>query len=89
MDTSHLDGNAAAGALGDLFAVDVTMAVTTCATCRDHHPVAALHAYMDAPGLVLRCASCDAVQLRYVRSEARAWLDLRGVEVLEIPSPAP
>ncbi len=83
MDTS-LDGNAAAGALGDLFAFDVTMAVSTCAMCRDAHRIAELHAYLDAPGVVLRCASCGAAQLRLVRSGDRAWLDLRGIQVLEI-----
>mgnify|MGYP003542652798 CR=1 FL=1 len=83
MDTS-LDGNAAAGALGDLFAFDVTVAVTTCATCGDSRPVAELRAYLDAPGIVLRCASCGAAQLRLVRSRDRAWLDLRGIQVLEI-----
>jgi len=86
MDTS-LDGNAAAGVLGDLFAFDVTMAVSTCAICGDTRPVAELHAYMDAPGMVLRCASCGAAQLRLVRSGDRAWLDLRGIQVLEIHSP--
>jgi hypothetical protein len=85
VDTS-LDGNAAAGALGDLFAFDVTVAVSRCATCGDPRPVAELHAYMDAPGLVLRCASCGAAQLRLVRSGDRAWLDLRGMQVLEIHS---
>lgn len=83
MDTS-LDGNAAAGVLGDLFAFDVTMAVTTCAICGDTRPVAELHAYMDAPGMVLRCATCGAAQLRLVRSGDRAWLDVRGIQVLEI-----
>jgi Family of unknown function (DUF6510) len=85
VDTS-LDGNAAAGALGDMFAFDVTMAVSTCAICGDARPVAELRAYMDAPGIVLRCASCGAAQLRLVRSRDRAWLDLRGIQVLEIHS---
>jgi ribosomal protein L37E len=83
VDTS-LDGNAAAGALGDLFAFDVTVAVSTCASCGDGRPVAELRAYLDAPGMVLRCAACGAAQLRLVRSGDRAWLDLRGIQVLEI-----
>jgi NAD-dependent SIR2 family protein deacetylase len=82
VDTS-LDGNAAAGTLGDLFAFDVTMAVSTCAACGDSRPVAELRAYLD-PGVVLRCASCGAPQLRLVRSGDRAWLDLRGIQVLEV-----
>jgi len=85
MDTP-LDGNAAAGALGDLFAFDVTVAVTTCAACGDRRPVAELHAYLDAPGTVLRCASCGAPQLRLVRATDRSWLDLHGIQVLEIPT---
>jgi hypothetical protein len=84
MSSAHLDGNATAGGLTSVFAFDPTTAVTTCATCHHTHPVAALRSYVDAPGMVLRCASCDAAQVRLVRSPQRAWLDLRGIEVLEI-----
>jgi uncharacterized protein DUF6510 len=85
MSPTALDGNAVAGDLADIFAVDITTATTTCAACHDAHPVAALLAYVQSPGIVLRCTSCTAVQIRYVRSAERAWLDLRGVEVLEMP----
>ena len=85
MSPAPLDGNATAGDLTDVFAFDVTRAVTTCATCRHTHPMATLRAYVQAPGIVLRCASCDAVQVRCVRSPERAWLDVRGVEALQIP----
>ena len=85
-DDQVLDGSAAAGSLGDVFAFDITVARTVCATCRDTHAVAELRAYLHAPGLVLRCTSCGAVQLRHVRSAGGAWLDLRGVEVLQIPT---
>ncbi|HEY6414633.1 MAG TPA: DUF6510 family protein [Acidimicrobiales bacterium] len=84
MDTSPLDGNAAAGALADMFAFDVTRAVSTCATCGAARPVAELRAYMNAPGIVLRCASCDAMQLRLVEAPERAWLDMRGIQALEV-----
>jgi hypothetical protein len=85
MTTAPLDGNATAGDLTDVFAFDVTSAVSTCASCKHTHAVATLRAYVRAPGMVLRCASCDAVQLRLVRSPQRAWLDVRGIDVLEIP----
>lgn len=85
MSSISLDGNAAAGDLADVFTFDVTVAVTTCATCHRTHPVGALRAYLQAPGVVLRCASCGAVQMRLVRSRARAWLDIRGIDLLEIP----
>jgi Family of unknown function (DUF6510) len=87
MNQTPLDGNVAAGDLSDLFAFDVTVATTTCATCHHQHPVAALGVYTAAPGLVVRCASCGAVQMRVVRSSARVWIDLRGVDLLEIPEP--
>jgi hypothetical protein len=86
MDTTPLDGNATAGTLGELFAFDVTMAVTTCAHCQDTRPMAELRAYVQAPGTVLRCPSCGDVQLRLVQSTDRAWLDLRGIQVLQIPT---
>jgi Zn finger protein HypA/HybF involved in hydrogenase expression len=88
VDTTPLDGNATAGALGELFTFDVTMAVTTCAHCRDTRPIAELRAYVHAPGIVLCCPSCGGVQLRLVRSTDRAWLDLRGIQVLQIPARA-
>jgi hypothetical protein len=84
-----LDGNAAAGSLGEIFAVEMTVAVTRCATCGDARPLGELRAYLDAPGVVLRCASCGAVQMKMVRAGQRAWLDLRGVRVLELPLTAP
>jgi hypothetical protein len=84
-----LDGNAAAGALAEVFVSEMTIAVTTCATCGDARHLGELRAYMQAPGLVLRCASCGAVQARLVRSADRAWLDLRGVRALEIALPPP
>jgi hypothetical protein len=85
-DDRALDGSAAAGPLSEVFAFDVTVARTVCAACRDARAVAELRAYLQAPGIVLRCASCGAVQLRHVRSAGGAWLDLRGVEVLQMPA---
>ena len=85
--TDALDGNAAAGTLTELFVTEMTTAVTTCAACGDTRRVGELAAYMRAPGLVLRCASCHAVQLRLVRTPTKAWLDLRGVQVLQFELP--
>ncbi|MBV8984822.1 MAG: hypothetical protein JO248_10330 [Acidimicrobiia bacterium] len=86
MTTASFDGNAAAGDLSDVFAFDVTVARTTCAACGDTRPLAELHAYMRAPGTVLRCATCEAVQVRLVRATGgRAWLELTGIRVLQLP----
>jgi LSD1 subclass zinc finger protein len=87
MTSAPLDGNAAAGALAELFVFEVTAAHTTCAACGDTRPLGELHAYLRAAGTVLRCASCQAVQIRLVRGPDRGWLDLRGVEVLQVRLP--
>jgi hypothetical protein len=82
---ARLDGNALAGPLREVFAVDVTAATARCAGCRRGGVVAELHVYADAPGLVARCPACEQVVLRLVRGPDRAWLDLRGSLSLEVP----
>jgi hypothetical protein len=82
-----LDGNAMAGDLGEIFAVDVTAAVATCAGCGRSGVVAELRLWVHSPGIVARCPSCDDVVLRLVRAPDRVFLDLRGVTLLEFPMP--
>jgi len=79
-----LDGNTMAGALGELFAVDVSVAVFECAGCGHTGVVAEVVVYADAPGMVARCPACSDVLVRLVRSERRAWLDMSGVICLRI-----
>ena len=88
MSQPLLDGNALAGALSEVFAVDVTAAIGQCAHCRSSRPIAETVVYLNAPGMVARCASCDAVVLRMVRDAGRAWLDLRGLVSLQVAIPA-
>jgi hypothetical protein len=86
MDTAstYLDGNAAAGPLGDLLGFDITTTVGRCAGCRVAMRMAQCRMYSAGPGLVLRCASCDRVLLRLVVAEDRAWLDMTGLACLQI-----
>jgi hypothetical protein len=85
--SDHLDGNMLAGALGELFTVDITAAIARCASCGTSSAVAQAHVYPDAPGLVARCPSCGEVVLRLVRGPDRAWLDLRGITCLQLAVP--
>ena len=78
----YLDGNAAMGALSEMFAVDITAAEGQCAFCGASKHFADARLYMDAPGLVARCAACDHVLLRLVRGENRVFLDMRGLTYL-------
>jgi hypothetical protein len=81
----HQDGNVLAGPLGELFAVDVTVAVTHCAACGRRAAVAELQVYYGGPGLVARCAGCHEVVARYVRTPTAGYLDLRGTIALMVP----
>jgi predicted RNA-binding Zn-ribbon protein involved in translation (DUF1610 family) len=87
--SSYLDGNAAAGALSEVFAVDVTTAVGQCVSCGTTGAIAQTKVYADGPGLVARCPACGEVVLRLVRSADRAWLDLRGLVCLQLALPGP
>lgn len=82
------DGNDMAGALREVFAVDMTVARGACVGCGLVGPVAQALVYGRAPGYVARCPGCGGVLLRLVRGPAGAWLDLRGVVCLQIPLPA-
>jgi len=83
MDALTLDGNAAAGPLREVFAVEMTTAVGTCSGCGAADAVGAVRLYQGA-GLVLRCPHCDAVLLKFVSDGARVWIDLRGLRSLEV-----
>ena len=78
----YLDGNAAAGELNAIFGMDLTVAEAKCAHCGAIKRFAEAHLYMQAPGVVARCAVCEHVLLRFVKARHRAFLDLRGTTCL-------
>jgi hypothetical protein len=78
----YLDGNAAAGELSKIFAMDVTAAEGQCAHCGATKRFAEAHLYMHCPGLVARCAVCQHVLLRLVNAGQRVFLDVRGMTCL-------
>jgi hypothetical protein len=78
----YLDGNAAAGELSKIFAMDVTAAEGQCAHCGATKRFAEAHLYMQCPGVVARCAVCEHVLLRLVSVRQRLFLDVRGMTYL-------
>lgn len=87
MNEQRLDGNAAGGLLGEIFALEMTTASVACAGCGATREIGAQMAYVSEIGTVVRCAACDSALIRIARqSEGRIryWLDLRGVEYLQI-----
>jgi hypothetical protein len=85
-EMTYLDGNAAAGALSELFAIDVTGAVVRCEGCGQTSVFAESRLYVDAPGMVARCAGCDSVLVRVVTTPNDTYLDLRGITYLRFPA---
>jgi len=81
---NYLDGNAAAGELSRIFAMDITSAEGQCANCGAKRHFAEAHLYVRCPGLVARCALCEHVLLRFVNAGGRLLLDLRGMTYLAL-----
>jgi hypothetical protein len=67
-DSMRVDGNAMAGVLGEVFVQEMTAARIACGGCGKVEPVGAEHAYMQAPGIVMRCRHCDSVLLVITRA---------------------
>ena len=77
MDDVHTDGNAVAGLLSQLLAVDATSIARRCQSCGDERPIADHRAYHGA-GIVLRCPSCSEVALIIGIGAADVTVELRG-----------
>lgn len=78
MDSLRVDGNAAAGMLSEIFAVDLTAGRAKCAGCGTTRAIGTLHVYSHGMGMVVRCPGCDGVMMRIARTPTHIWLDARG-----------
>jgi hypothetical protein len=83
----YLDGNAAAGELSEVFALEVTEAVATCAGCGMTGELAAVHVYEAPMGTVLRCPGCDSVLMRVAHLGEEIHMEMRGIRVLRWKNP--
>jgi hypothetical protein len=84
-----LDGNATAGILNEIFATEVTSNPLECAGCGQEGELGALHAFVQAPGIVLRCPACENIILRVVQTPEAFYLDFRGAVYLKLNRAAP
>ncbi len=87
IEEMRLDGNAVAGLLGEVFAVEMTAAVVSCAHCGATGAVAAAQVYMHGPGIVMRCPGCSGVVMRFAQIRGRLVADLHGVGRVELSAP--
>lgn len=86
MSETWTDGNSLGGPLREVLGVDITMATGCCSSCGTAGPLAEGRLFSSAPGLVLRCPHCGSVLLRMTQMPGRDYLDLRGLEYIEIAS---
>jgi hypothetical protein len=85
MDAQMLDGNAVAGLLREVFAVEMTTATGTCNGCGAGEPIGAVRVFLGA-GTVLRCPHCDNALMKIIKGDERMWVSLSGIESLELPA---
>ena len=88
IEEMRLDGNAIGGLLRDIFAMEMTAAVGTCANCGAVNELGRVQVYIHAPGTVVRCPACEAVLMRVVHARGRYWVDMGGFRCLEFAEEA-
>ena len=76
-----VDGNAIGGLLHEVFGTEMTDAPSICGNCGDARPVGELAVYLQAPGTVVRCRTCDSVLMVFVTAHDRTCVDLQGLAV--------
>ncbi len=83
MDELMLDGNAVAVLLQEVFAVEMTTALGTCANCGATDAVGATRVFRGA-GVVMRCSHCDNALVTIVKDDTRVWVRFTGLRTLQI-----
>jgi DNA-directed RNA polymerase subunit RPC12/RpoP len=82
-DESHLDGNAIAGVLYELFGREMTHQHGACGHCGAENPLGAVLVYIDSPGTVLRCPDCASVLIVIVRHPDGMRISFEGLRWLQ------
>ena len=77
-----LDGNAIGGLLLEVFGTEMTTVTGRCGSCGTPSLVAEQTVYLRAPGTVVRCPTCTAILMVFVRILGRTCVDLSGLAEL-------
>jgi Family of unknown function (DUF6510) len=80
----RLDGNAVAGMLGEVLSVEATTVIARCGSCGGEGALGTALAYVQCPGVVLRCPDCTAVLMRFAHIHGHLVADLHGAGRLTI-----
>lgn len=84
----HVDGNALAGLLAEVFAADVTLAVMTCGGCSASAPLGAADVEDDGVAAIVRCRSCTHTMLTVLRRADGLSLRMGALHRLDLPAAA-
>jgi ferredoxin-NADP reductase len=84
--TSRLDGNALGGSLSEIFVEEMTAARMACRGCGQVEPLGAEHAYVQAPGAVVRCRHCEDALLVIIDGPESSLVGCTA-RWMEIPRP--
>ena len=79
-----LDGNAIAGTLAEIFGEDLTIRRAICASCGTSGLIAETEVYMRAPGIVVRCRSCQSALVVMVERRGVYCTDMRGIAAIGV-----
>ncbi len=83
MDELRLDGNAAAGPLGEVFSFEVTTAEYACRGCGRAGRLGEAMVYdVRDLGIIIRCPGCDYALIRLAPNRDRYLVDLGGTSYL-------
>ena len=83
-----VDGNAVAGLLCEIFAMEATTGEVQCVSCGRRGEIGSLFAFTQAPGVVLRCPHCENIVIRIVKTAGAVYVDARGAAYLRLDNPS-
>jgi hypothetical protein len=76
---SRVDGNAAAGPLGEILRLDITTAVGTCRHCGSAAALSEAVVERDDDGVILLCRSCGHTLVTYISRDGQQYLEFAGL----------
>ncbi|MCP2636980.1 DUF6510 family protein [Microbacterium sp. HD4P20] len=79
---SHVDGNAVAGLLAEVFTVDVTTMRCQCGTCGVAAPLAETVVELDDSAAIIRCRGCTHTLMTVVRADGGVRLIIGSLREL-------
>ncbi|SMQ71153.1 DUF6510 family protein [Agreia sp. VKM Ac-1783] len=76
---TRVDGNAAAGPLGEILRLDITTAIGRCRHCGSAAPLSEAIVERDDDGVILLCRSCGHTLVTYLSRAGRQYLEFAGL----------